>query len=189
MPAHPTASFGSDIWFPCSACLRGVAIPFALGARFGPALQGEGWVGMVLVRSLHPFCQFGERWNSGLGAFSDSRPTSLCFFTRHPWRASHFLLLAQEKVTKRRAPRVGAQIKSAPFRLRHLPPRRGGRELLYRVGLGPPYKSSALALDCRGPPWARRGRGGQSPKGARQDAGPFAVGEQRQGTGSRLSPG
>ena len=31
---------------------------------------------------------------------SRNPPTSLCFFTRHPWRASHFLLLAQEKVTK-----------------------------------------------------------------------------------------
>jgi len=27
-------------------------------------------------------------------------------FARHPWRASHFLLLAQEKVTKEKAPRV-----------------------------------------------------------------------------------
>ena len=34
------------------------------------------------------------------GSCRDNRPTSLCFFARHPWRASHFLLLAQEKVTK-----------------------------------------------------------------------------------------
>ena len=44
----------------------------------------------------------------GSGAFRDNRPTSLCFFTRHPWRASHFLLLAQEKVTKEKGTPEGA---------------------------------------------------------------------------------
>ena len=43
-----------------------------------------------------------------LGAFHETRPTSLCFFTRHPWRASHFLLLAQEKVTKEKGTPEGA---------------------------------------------------------------------------------
>ena len=48
-------------------------------------------------------------------------------------------------------------------------PASGGREALIGWGLGPP----ALAL--RGPPWARRGRGGKSPQGGRQEAGQFAV--------------
>ena len=36
----------------------------------------------------------------------DNRLTSLCFFSRHPWRASHFSLLAQREVTKRKGTRV-----------------------------------------------------------------------------------
>jgi len=40
--------------------------------------------------------------------FRDNRPTFLCFFARHPWRASHFLLLAQEKVTKEKGTPAGA---------------------------------------------------------------------------------
>ena len=43
-----------------------------------------------------------------LGVFRETRLTSLCFFTRHPWRASHFLLLAQEKVTKEKGTPEGA---------------------------------------------------------------------------------
>ena len=52
--------------------------------------------------------------------FRDNRPTSLCCFTRHPWRASHFLLLAQEKVTKEKVtkekghPRGRGRPKSRP---------------------------------------------------------------------------
>ena len=38
------------------------------------------------------------------------------------------------------------------------------------MGQGPPY-----LLLFRGPPWARRGRGGKSPQGRPQDAGQFAV--------------
>ena len=38
----------------------------------------------------------------------ETRLTSLCFFARHPWRASHFLLLAQEKVTKEKGTPEGA---------------------------------------------------------------------------------
>ena len=44
----------------------------------------------------------------GSWVFRENRPTSLCFFARHPWRASHFLLLAQEKVTKEKGTPEGA---------------------------------------------------------------------------------
>ena len=56
------------------------------------------------------------------GAFRETRLTSLCFFTRHPWRASHFLLLAQEKVTKEKGtpgaapPLRGGSLRAAGFR-------------------------------------------------------------------------
>jgi hypothetical protein len=43
-----------------------------------------------------------------LVASRETRLTSLCFFARHPWRASHFLLLAQEKVTKEKGTPEGA---------------------------------------------------------------------------------
>ena len=40
---------------------------------------------------------------------SSRQPTHVpVFFTRHPWRASHFLLLAQEKVTKEKGTPKGA---------------------------------------------------------------------------------
>src|SRR6476661_1880083 len=41
-----------------------------------------------------------------LGRYRDNRLTSLCLFSRHPWRASHFSLLAQREVTKRKGTRV-----------------------------------------------------------------------------------
>ena len=56
-----------------------------------PAKAGIQFLSFVFLR----FCR-------------ETRPTSLCFFTRHPWRASHFLLLAQEKVTKEKGTPEGA---------------------------------------------------------------------------------
>jgi len=56
------------------------------------------------------------------GVLRDNRPTSLCFFTRHPWRASHFSLLAQREVTKRKGtpggtpPLRGGSLRAAGFR-------------------------------------------------------------------------
>ena len=44
----------------------------------------------------------------GSGVFSRNPPHVPVLFTRHPWRASHFLLLAQEKVTKEKGTPEGA---------------------------------------------------------------------------------
>ena len=57
-----------------------------------------------------------------LVASRDDHVTSLCFFTRHPWRASHFSLLAQREVTKRKGtpgaapPLRGGSLRAAGFR-------------------------------------------------------------------------
>ena len=72
---------------------------------FSPPLQGEGW-GMVLVRcsvsfsrhsgeSRNPFCS--SAFDLRRYAKSDSHPCAVC---PPSLAASHFLLLAQEKVTK-----------------------------------------------------------------------------------------
>ena len=68
-------------------------------------------------------------------ALRETRLTSLCFFTRHPWRASHFLLLAQEKVTKEKGTPEGAR----PFGL--FPPRT-------RRALGGPKVNSEAKQLC-----------------------------------------
>ena len=54
---------------------------------FSPPLQGEGWVGMVLVL----------RFGFGVVARTDPRP---CVVRRPSLVAGYFLLLAQKKVTK-----------------------------------------------------------------------------------------
>ena len=46
----------------------------------------------------------GDGVGSGFQRCRESRLTSLCFFVRHPWQPSHFLLLVQEKVTKKNTP-------------------------------------------------------------------------------------
>ena len=93
---------------------------------FSPPLQGEGWVGMgfgspVIAEKARFFVISAKALTSSsrrkpgssslllaLGVLRETRLTSLCFFTRHPWRAIHFLLLAQEKVTKEKGTPEGA---------------------------------------------------------------------------------
>src|SRR4029077_13644621 len=91
---------------------------------FSPPLQGEGWVGMVWVRCLFFFRHSGEGRNpfcSSLlifraGAKPDSRPCAVC---PPSLAASHFLLLAQEKVTKEKGTLAAAVCRaSMPQRLR-----------------------------------------------------------------------
>jgi len=91
-----------------------LALPFEGRVWFPPRHPGES-------RDL--FC-FGA---------SRQPPHVPVFFTRHPWQASHFLLLAQEKVTKEKGTPEGA----CPFGL--FPPRPR------RAQGGPPKSQSRRA--------------------------------------------
>jgi len=100
----------------------------SLSARYGatrifsPPLQGEGWVGMVFGFRVDPSISSSRRkaGPSALlcsGAFfakTDSRP---CAFPRASLRAGHFLLLAQEKVTKEKGTPGGTP--AAALRVRY----------------------------------------------------------------------
>ena len=104
----------SGFWFVCRGGVvfvwRGYVTGVGLTGRewlsvfFSSPLQGEGWVGMVWVRCSLFFvipAKAGIQLFASLSSALTRSPTHVRVrFVRHPWRPSHFLLLAQEKVTK-----------------------------------------------------------------------------------------
>ena len=123
----------------------------------------------------------------------DNRLTSLCFFSRHPWRASHFSLLAQREVTKRKGtrvtrPPVGGFAAGGRVLLTGHPwpaaedarsiarPLRAFSSALRRATRALKSARHSFALDLPGPLGRGEGAEEKARQGGPQDAGQFAVG-------------
>ena len=83
-----------------------------------------------------------------LGRCRDNRLTSLCLFSRHPWRASHFSLLAQREVTKRKGTRVPRPLS----RVRCGRPGSADVPSMARSGIGAIHRADPSGLIVRPPP-------------------------------------
>ena len=83
-----------------------------------------------------------------LGRCRDNRLTSLCLFSRHPWRASHFSLLAQREVTKRKGTRVTRPLS----RVRCGRPGSTDGPSLARSGIGAIHRADPSGLVGHPPP-------------------------------------
>ena len=93
----------------------------------------------------------------------DDRLTSLCLFSRHPWRASHFSLLAQREVTKRKGTRVTRPLS----RVRCGRPGSADGPSMARSGIGAIPRADPSGLIVRPPP---RHTGLRSKAGSRASA-------------------
>ena len=140
---------------------------------------GWGWCWFSLhhLGERLPTSSSRRRPGSSLIFCFSRQPTHVpVFFTRHPWRASHFLLLAQEKVTKEKGTpevavglwptargRCGGLLTGHPWPDSEPPqrPRRaqGGPRNQKPVGQGPPYKSDTKSASL--PPLAGEGAEGE----------------------------